>query len=85
MTRTNAGQLLLLCGEVRGLLGVEGGDLEKTSIEWFDFLHRSWFSSKKSTETMMRGTVNETSVIRAVASMSFFKALFEVGMVEVRR
>lgn len=43
-------------------------------------LCRSWISPIRSTEDMMRGTLNEETVFAAVKIIDFVKAVFEVGM-----
>lgn len=44
-------------------------------------LKNGWFSSKRSTEAMMRDAVNETAVVGALQGMEKLQAVFDVGMV----
>ena len=41
----------------------------------------SWFSSARSTEAMMRGTTNETPVLRVLRSKQFIIEIYECGMI----
>lgn len=55
---------------------------EKTSTEIMKLLLRSWFSSARSTEAMMCGTMNENPVLHVIASKSFVKTVHECGILE---
>jgi hypothetical protein len=44
-------------------------------------LSRSWFSSVRSTDSMMRGTINKALVVNALSRKEFVKGIFEVGMI----
>ena len=71
---------------VRAALGLpfrqvdtSGDELERQK-SLFDKLMSSWFSNSRSTEAIMRGTVNEAAVFRTLKSKLYIKAIFEVGM-----
>lgn len=66
-----------------GLLSEQEGE-GKTEQQWFDLFYKGWFSSKVSTEPMMRGTANENAVLSALRAMQFVKGLFEVGMLALK-
>lgn len=72
VTVTNVGKVLLRGSDVRRILKTrERGesdvlDKEKMRKEWLENIMKSWFSSKVSTEAMMRGGANERVFISAL-------------------
>ena len=46
----------------------------------FKLLCKSWLSRSRSTEAMMRGTVNEDACLGALKSMTFIEHIFSCGM-----
>lgn len=57
---------------------------ERTMSKWFDLLHASWFSSKVSTEAMMKGTANEGAVAEFLRNIPVVHAIFDTGMFAMR-
>lgn len=87
VTGTMAGSILLNNEEVNVYLGTTNGESSiqrNTAEEWFEKFQSSWFSSKVSTESMMRGTVNEPAVMSALAALDFVDSIFDVGMMAIR-
>lgn len=84
VTGTNAGMLLMNDRLVLEGLGMSpsqraGG---RTCRELFEELCTPWFSSKTSTEAMMRGSVTEVPVMEALRKIASVAWLFEVGIFE---
>lgn len=80
VTGTNAGALLASSATFCELTGVSPSTRERTLKEWFDVLMSSWFSTKKSTEAMKRGTVTEDAVVEALKTMDGILTVFPCGM-----
>lgn len=57
---------------------------DRTVGDWFELMRKSWFSSKVSTESMMRGGMNETPAGEAVRRMEVAGGLFQVGMLDMK-
>lgn len=84
ITGTNAGVILLNNEHVRRAAGIQGAlPAERTQKAWLDILIASWFSSERSTEAMMRGSVNEEAVLAAPLRSDFIVAIFSCGMFAV--
>lgn len=69
--------------EIRSKLATgtsQGVQQTRTTAEWFDLLYKGWFSTKTSTEELMRGSANEDAFIETLGCKSFVRATFEVGM-----
>lgn len=49
--------------------------------EGFYFLVKSWFSQRRSTEAMMRGTSNEPVVLKTLHRYTWIEDVFIIGMV----
>jgi len=82
ITGTNAGTVLLANAGVRRTLGLgETTGVERSLQQWFDLFFAGWFSSKVSTEAMMRGSANEEPVMCAIRSKLYVRDVFDVGMV----
>ena len=67
ITGTVAGIILL--SDPYCLLGIgheQSQSVSRTKVEFMKLLVGSWFSTTTSTEPMMRGTVNETSVLSSL-------------------
>ena len=83
VTGTSAGKILCESGDVRGVLGMterpERG--ERSLKEVLRSLCETWFSSIRSTEPMMRGTANGSTVLSSLSSLSFVKCIYECGMI----
>lgn len=64
VTGTNTGMFLLSSLVTSTILGIVNPEhtRENTCAELFQVFHGSWFGNKVSTETMMRGSVNEELV-----------------------
>lgn len=82
MTGTNAGLVLMASYDIRSEFGLEErvAKEERTLSQCFDLLHRRWLLFKGSSESMMRGTANESALMSALLLISFFKHVFEVGL-----
>lgn len=82
LTGTLASKVLLAQNSIRDLLGLHRitDEPPRPSALLHDLIS-SWFSSKRSSEAMMRGTLNEDAVMTALASKSFVVGVFETGMV----
>jgi hypothetical protein len=89
VTGTNASSILLKRNVSRSCLGLGCGQNcdnsrfseEESPRALLETLAKSWFSSSRSTEEMMRGTANEGSVIRSLSGKSFIAAILEIGMI----
>lgn len=85
LTGTLAGQVLLRDNQVRDGLGLSRNSNDNHSpLELLSSLCNSWFSTSRSTESMMRGTGNESAVLAALSRKHFVVGVFEVGMVGVK-
>ena len=83
ITGTIAAKVLLSDSGIREMVGLSDRDDDVNLIEpkaLLCDLMSSWFSSARSTESMMRGTINEPAVMEALTSKDFVIAVFEVGM-----
>lgn len=47
-------------------------------------LERSRFNSRRVTEEMKRGTVNETPSMYAIEALPFVHSLYSVGLLEIK-
>jgi hypothetical protein len=89
VTGTNASKILMSEEGVRAEVGYplnldspqRTTNSIRSSSEVLQDLGKSWFSSARSTEVMMRGTENEVSVMNALRRKEFVRGLFEVGMI----
>lgn len=85
ITGTNAGVILMSNPNVRSVLGLESQMRpEKTIREWLQFLCYGWFSSKLSTEAMMRESSNENAVLSPLRALPFVCEVFETGLFSKR-
>lgn len=85
LTGTNSGNILLQSNFIRTAFNLtETTILLKTEQEQFDNLIKGWFSSKVSTETMKRGSVNEAAVMDSLRATELVIGLFEVGLVSMK-
>jgi hypothetical protein len=85
ITGTIASQLTMSRDELRVLLGLgPARGNEKTPQQQLRSCADSWFSRSRSTEAMMRGTVNEGACVSALAKLAFVKTIFEVGMIALK-
>lgn len=53
---------------------------EKAVMDWFHKCMSSWFSTSRSSDTMMRGTSSEAISILSLASNESVRMLYEVGL-----
>lgn len=86
VTGTNGGDILLRDATVRSLIGLPAQSPESNDMTLPQLLSsftRTWFSSLRSTEAMMRGTGNESAVLAALSSREFVKAIYECGMLSM--
>jgi hypothetical protein len=66
---------------IRLLLGLDPRESEGMQpTQLLRELADSWFSTSRSTESMMRGTVNEDAVLCALKAKAFVRDVFAVGM-----
>lgn len=85
VTGTIAGLILLSSNHIRSMIDLPERSVEAaTHSDLFDKMMSSWFSTSRSTEAMMRGTVNEKPVVAAIKSLPWCMELFEVGMLACR-
>ncbi|PXF43284.1 hypothetical protein BWQ96_06981 [Gracilariopsis chorda] len=86
VTGTNAGLVLMSSPCFRSILRLpaSSGTEETTMPQWFERFYKGWFSTKTSTEAMMRGSANECAVLSALRAKPFVTAVFEVGMLAVK-
>lgn len=81
ITGTIAGQILLSNSVIMSTIGRPTQQSHSISKpECLNNLLKSWFSSSRSTETMMRGSGNEGAVLNALLSRPAVKQVFECGM-----
>ena len=82
VTGTNAGLVLMGNQSVKQAISVQAAEdvVYRTKEEWFRIFEKGWFSSKLSTEAMMRASAKEQAVLSALRSMPFIKGVSEVGM-----
>jgi hypothetical protein len=91
VTGTNAGKFLMSDDEARTAIDYDITDNCNQLSEPLDCdscdsrtslsLLSSWFISSRSTEPMMRGSVNENALLRALRRKTFMAGLFEAGMI----
>ena len=82
VTGTIADQILMRENVVRSKLRLQSCSNEiYLPPELIDELAKSWFSASRSTEHMMRGTINEDSAFAALSNKQFVKAVYSVGMI----
>ena len=82
ITGTNTGQILRYDALFCSLLGLSDAKIkERTLKDWFEVLSSSWFSTKVSTEAMMRGTANEAAVLHYVRNLKFIAGVYDFGMI----
>ena len=63
ITGTIASTILLSSPDLRAMIGIQGsGPAAATATSLFEKLMASWFSSARSSESMMRGTANEGAI-----------------------
>ena len=78
--------MLLKSSAFRTIISLETTDAhnEMTCREWFEVFFKGWFSSKVSTEAMVRGSSNEGAVLSALTSFPFILTIFECGMLAMK-
>ena len=82
VTGTNAGMILLAATDIRSSIGLPARSVDPdTSLAGtLGSLTRSWFSTARSTEPMMRGRANEGAVLASLSRRPFVKSIYECGM-----
>lgn len=85
LTATIAAKLLQHDSTFRESLQLRRTDgVTKDAKAWMKELMTSWFSNRRGTEAMMRGTINENCVLSALEGMPWVKAIREVGLLSRR-
>ena len=83
VTGTSAGKILSNNNEVRNSIGMDSNVAQSTEQALQKILQsflKTWFSSSRSNEPMMRGTANESEIIASLASWDFVQCLYVCGM-----
>ena len=81
LTSTAAATLLLKCDAYRHYMSLPPSDAtEPSPLEILESLSKGWFSSTRSTEDMIRGTVNEDAVLACFRKQSYIEDVFKFGM-----
>lgn len=86
ITDTNADQLLLSIPEFKSklFLVAQSAAPQRNEQGSFDGLYEGCFSSKTSSEEMMRATANESAVSFALTANTFVQGLLEVGILTLK-
>ncbi|PXF45213.1 hypothetical protein BWQ96_05043 [Gracilariopsis chorda] len=79
VTGTNDGLKLLSSETAESALGIVGSRRESTLEDWFKLSYDARFSSKRSTEAIIRGTANEDAVLATLRALPFVENVFEAG------
>lgn len=81
-TGTTAGAILLSNSDLCQSLGlsVRQEVEERTVSHTLEAFVQTWFNTMRSTEEMMRGTVNEGAVLAVLSAGPFVLSIFECGM-----
>jgi hypothetical protein len=81
ITGTVAGDVLKRNAILRAALGLPFLDIsEREPEDQLDTFALSWFSTKRSTEAMKRGTCNEEAAVKALRGLPWVKTIHECGM-----
>ena len=87
VTATVGSRIITCCPALREAVGYEPKKVPFSISEPSELvkgLCKSWFTTTRATEAMMRGTMNENAVLNYLRRRSYTKSLFSVGILSLK-